>query len=163
MEILLPVLCAFVSCACFSVIYNIRGGGVLICAFGGALGWSVYLLTAPLFHDDIAQTFVAALVISAYAEVMARIRKCPVTGYLLVAIFPLVPGGGIYYTMEYAINGETNAFLASFLHTLGVAGAIAVGVLLVSSAVRMGTIFRHQAFIRGPHKAGTALRGEEEQ
>lgn len=140
MELLLPVLCAFVACACFSVIYNIHGFGILICAFGGALGWLTYLLTAPLFRDDIAQTFVAALVISAFAEIMARVRKCPVTGYLLVAIFPLVPGGGIYYTMEHAINGETEAFLASFLHTLGLAGAIAVGVLLVSTAVRMWNV-----------------------
>lgn len=146
MEILLPVFCSFIACFCFSVIYNIRGGGILICAFGGALGWSVYLLVSPVLQDDIAQTFVAALVISVYAEIMARIRKCPVTGYLLVAIFPLVPGGGIYYTMEHAINGETEAFLASFLHTLGLAGAIAVGVLLISSAVRMWTIFHHQAF-----------------
>ncbi len=140
MEIFLPVFFAFASCACFSVIYNIHGGGILICAFGGALGWLFYLLSAPLVGDDIVQTFVAALAISAYAEVMARIRKCPVTGYLLVAIFPLVPGGGIYYTMEHAINGEIDAFLASFLHTLGLAGAIAVGVLLVSTAVRMWNI-----------------------
>ena len=72
---------------------------------------------------------------------MARIRKCPVTGYLLVAIFPLVPGGGIYYTMEHAINGETEVFLSSFLHTLGIAGALAVGVLMVSSSVRMWTSY----------------------
>lgn len=141
MDILFPVLCAFLACTCFSVIYNIHGEGILICAFGGALGWWVYLFTAPLFGDDIVQTFVSALVISAFAEIMSRIRKCPVTGYLLVAIFPLVPGGGIYYTMEHAINGEVDAFLASFLHTLGLAGAIAVGVLLVSTAVRMWTIF----------------------
>ena len=144
MELLFPVLCAFVACACFAVIYNIHGGGILICAFAGALGWLVYLLTAPLLRDDIAQTFAAALVISAFAEIMARIRKCPVTGYLLVAIFPLVPGGGIYYTMEHAINGQIDAFLTSFLHTLGLAGAIAVGVLLVSTAVRMWSIFRRK-------------------
>ena len=108
------------------------------------MGWLVYLLTAPLLRDDIAQTFAAALVISAFAEIMARIRKCPVTGYLLVAIFPLVPGGGIYYTMEHAINGQIDAFLTSFLHTLGLAGAIAVGVLLVSTAVRMWSIFRRK-------------------
>ncbi|MCI8651327.1 MAG: threonine/serine exporter [Oscillospiraceae bacterium] len=139
---LLPVLYAFVSCGGFAIIYNIHGPGILICSFGGALGWLTYLLSAPLLHSDIAQIFVAALVISAYAEIMARIRKCPVTGYLLVAIFPLVPGGGIYYTMEYALNGEIDQFLASFLHTLGLAGAIAVGVLLVSSAVRMWGAFR---------------------
>ena len=75
---------------------------------------------------------------------MARVRKCPVTGYLLVAFFPLVPGGGIYYTMEHAINGEISLFLSSFLQTLGIAGALAVGVLLVSSAVRMWGNYHHR-------------------
>lgn len=143
-DVILPVFFAFVASGAFSVIYNIRGLGVLICAFGGGLAWFSYLLFAPLLQNEITQTFVAALVISVYAEVMARVRKCPVTGYLLVAIFPLVPGGGIYYTMEYAMRGEVDQFLLSFLHTLGLAGAIAVGVLLVSSAVRMWTAFRHQ-------------------
>ena len=139
---LLPVLFAFASSAAFAVIYNVRGQGILVCATGGALGWLVYLLSAPLLQSDIAQMFAAAVAISVYAEVMARIRKFPVTGYQMVAILPLVPGGGIYYTMEHAINGEIDAFLASFLHTLGLAGAIAVGVLLVSSAVRMWGAFR---------------------
>lgn len=138
---LLPVLFAFVSSGAFAVIYNIHGPGILICAFGGGLGWFAYLLSAPLLQSDIAQIFVASVVISVYSEIMARIRKCPVTGYLLVAIFPLVPGGGIYYTMEHAINGEIDAFLSSFLHTMGLAGAIAVGVLLVSSTVRMWASF----------------------
>lgn len=144
MERFLPVLYAFLACVFFSVLYNIRGGGILICAFGGALGWLCYLLSAPVLQSDIAQTFLAAVVISVYAEVMARVRKCPVTAYLLLAIFPLVPGGGIYYTMEHALTGEIDAFLASFLHTLGLAGAIAVGVLLVSSAVRMWNVSLHR-------------------
>ncbi len=140
----LPVLWAFIGSGGFAVIYNIHGWGILICALGGALGWLANLLSAPLLQNDIAQFFLAALVISAFSEIMARIRKCPVTGYLLVAIFPLVPGSGIYYTMEYAMQGEVDAFLSSFLHTLGLAGAIAVGVLLTSSAVRMWSTFRRQ-------------------
>ena len=145
---LAPVLFAFLACGGLAVIYNIHGPGILICAFGGALGWLSYLLSAPILQSDISQTLVAAIVISAYSECMARVRKCPVTGYLLVAIFPLVPGGGIYYTMEHAINGENALFLSSFLHTMGVAGALAVGVLLVSSAVRMWGIFRHRTLLQ---------------
>ena len=140
-EYVLPVLFAFVGSGCFAIVFNIYGSGIFICAFGGALSWLTYLLSAPLLHSDIAQTFLAAIVISVYAERMARIRKCPVTGYLLVAIFPLVPGGGIYFTMEHAINGEIDAFLDSFLHTLGLAGVLAVGVLLVSSFVRMWSTY----------------------
>lgn len=133
----LPCLWAFLACIGFSVLFNIHGAGMFICAGGGALGWLCYLLTAPLVHSDIIQYFFAALVISAWSELMARLRKCPVTSYLLVALFPLVPGGGIYYTMEYAMSGETSLFLSTLLHTLGLVGALATGVLLVSSLMRL--------------------------
>lgn len=146
---LLPVLYAFLACASFSILYNIHGFGVVICACGGALGWLTYLLSAPWLQSEISQSLVAAIVISCYAEAMARVRKCPVTGYLLMAIFPMVPGGGIYYTMEHAINGEIDLFLSSFLHTMGIAGALAVGVLLVSSAVRMWGMFRYRFLHKG--------------
>lgn len=134
---LLPLLYAFGASAGFAIVYNIHGVGILICALGGSLGWLAYLLSAPILQSDISQMFVAAIVISIYSEVMARVRKCPATGYLLVAFFPLVPGGSIYYTMKHAIQGEIDLFLAQLLHTLGLAGAIAVGVMLVSSTVRM--------------------------
>lgn len=140
-EYLLPVLFACCASFGFAIIYNIHGFGILICSLGGGLGWLVYLLAAPL-GDDITQTLLAAIAIALYSECMARIRRCPVTGYLLVGIFPLVPGGGVYYTMEYALNGETQLFLDTFLHTLGLAGALAVGVLLVSSFVRMWNTLR---------------------
>ena len=142
---LLPVLFAFLGSGGFFALYNIHTlPGTLICAFGGALGWLVYLLTAPLLHSDIAQTLAAAIAISAYAEIMARLRKCPVTSYQMLALFPLVPGAGIYYTMEHAVNGDVAAFTSSLLHVLGVAGALAVGVLIVSSAVRMYATFHHK-------------------
>ena len=35
------------------------------------------------------------------------------------------------------MSGETSLFLSSLLHTLGLAGALAVGVLLVSSLMRL--------------------------
>lgn len=142
-ELILPCVCAFVACLGFSVLFNIRGGGILICAFGGMLGWLCYLLAAPL-GSDIVQCFIAAVVISAYSELMARIRRCPVTAYLLVALFPLVPGGGIYYSMEHAMNGETSLFMNTLLHTLGLAGALAVGVLTVASLVRLWTDFKRR-------------------
>ena len=149
---LLPCVYAFLACIGFSMLFNIHGAGMLICAGGGALGWLCYLLTGPLVGNDIIQSFFAALVISAWSEVMARLRKCPVTSYLLVALFPLVPGGGIYYTMEHALNGDTELFLDTLMHTLGLAGALAVGVLaflmvasyfmLVASVVRLFTTYQ---------------------
>lgn len=140
----LPCFYAFLACIGFSMLFNIHGVGMLICAGGGFLGWLVYLLTAPMVHSEIIQSLFAAVAISAWSEIMARLRKCPVTSYLLVALFPLVPGGGIYYTMEHAMSGDSALFLDSLLHTLGLAGALAVGVLLVSSLARVVTNYQNR-------------------
>ena len=141
---LLPCVYAFLACIGFSMLFNIHGAGMLICAGGGALGWLCYLLTGPLVGNDIIQSFFAALVISAWSEVMARLRKCPVTSYLLVALFPLVPGGGIYYTMEALINGDLSLFVRYGMETAASAGAIAVGCSLVSSVARIAVVLRRR-------------------
>ena len=137
----LPVLYAFVGCCAWAVTFNTHGWEIPLSALGGALGWLVYLLSAPLVGSGILQAFVAAVALSLYCEVMARVRKCPTTSYLLISIFPRGPGAGIYYTMEYAIRGEMEAFWAKGGETLGYAGALALGILLVSSFTRMWTAF----------------------
>ena len=109
---LLPCVYAFLACIGFSMLFNIHGAGMLVCADGGALGWLCYLLTGPLVGNDIIQSFFAALVISAWSEVMAR------------------------------LNGDTELFLDTLMHTLGLAGALAVGVLLVASVVRLFTTYQ---------------------
>lgn len=104
-----------------------------------------HLIAGPLTgYHDLMQYFWAAVFLSAYSEGMARVRKCPVTGYMLVAFLPLVPGAGIYNMMEYALNGDTERFLSTGMHTLSIAGALAVGVLVVSSLMRMYTALRRR-------------------
>lgn len=69
----LPCLYAFLACIGFCFLFNIHGIGMFICAGGAGLGWLCYLLTAPLVGSDIIQAFLAALVISAWSEIMARL------------------------------------------------------------------------------------------
>ena len=145
---LLSCVWAFLACAGFSVTLNVRTG-MLICCAGGALGRLVYLLAGLAGCGNLFCCFWAAVSISVYAEIMARVRKCPVTGYLLISFLPLVPGAGIYYTMEYALQGDTAQFLQSGLQTLGTAVCLALGVLVVSSAVRMAGTFRRGRRQRG--------------
>ena len=128
----LPCLCAFLSCVGFTMMFNIHGIGKLISGVGGALSWLVYLLAGK----TIFAAFLAAVVIGLFAEVMSRVRLCPVTGYVLVALLPLVPGGGIYRAMRYCVTGETEQFLSTLLHTFGIAAALAVGAMLASSLFR---------------------------
>lgn len=134
---LLPCLWAFLACVGFGLVFNIQGFGILICGLGAAIGWLVYLLSMASTNSDIFSAFLAAMAISAYSELMARVRRCPVTGYLQVALLPLVPGAGIYHAMQYCVAGETQLFLSTLLHTLGFAAALSVGAMLVSSVLRL--------------------------
>jgi len=132
----LPCLWAFWACVGFGLVFNIQGRGILICGLGAALGWLAYLLAMRFGIGDILSAFLAAMVIGAYSEIMARIRCCPVTGYLQVALLPLVPGKGIYQAMQHCVAGETQLFITSLLHTIGFAAALSVGAMLITSILR---------------------------
>ena len=71
-------------------------------------------------------------------------RKYPAISYLVVCIFPLIPGAGVYYTMNYAVRGMNMEFAVQGLHTAAIAGTIAVGILLASTVVRMYLTWRSQ-------------------
>lgn len=126
-----------IGCIGFSIIFNIHGPGMLLCALGGLLTWAVYRLTMGLGGTDLTAYFFSCAFASLYAEVLARVRKYPAIGYLLVSIFPLIPGAGVYYTMNYAVRGEMDLFAAKGMHTISVAGIMAVAVLLISTLFRM--------------------------
>ena len=68
---------------------------------------------------------------------MARIRKYPAISYLVVSIFPLLPGAGIYYTVSFALKNQMELSLDKGLQTVSIAGVMAVGILLVSTVVRL--------------------------
>ncbi len=137
------ITCA-IGCLGFAILFNIHGKGGLLCVLGGVLAWLVYILTLYRTGDDILGYFLSALFSAAYSEIMARIRKYPAISYLVVSIFPLIPGAGVYYTMNFAVRGRMDAFASQGAHTAAIAGVIAVGILLVSTTMRMWTTWKLQ-------------------
>jgi uncharacterized membrane protein YjjB (DUF3815 family) len=140
----------FIGCIGFAIIFNIHGPGMILCALGGILAWAVYRISLYLGTTDIAAYFFSCAVAAIYSEVMARIRKYPAIGYLLVSIFPLLPGAGVYYTMHYAVKGEMSRFAEQGMHTISIAGIMAVAILLVSTIVRMWTDYKNKRQKRTP-------------
>lgn len=132
----------FVACTGFMILFNVHGWGSLLCAFGGVLTWTSYLLLRQLGFDIYGMNFFAAVVAAIYSETMARSRKYPVTSYLVISSIPLLPGAGIYYTMSIGLGGDVQAALHKGLETAGVAGSIAVAILLVSTVFRLITSLR---------------------
>lgn len=145
-EYAFPMMCVgtFVACQGFGILFNIHGPGSMLCSLGGVLCWAVYDITMQLGCSEILAYFWGAVFASAYAEVMARIRKYPAISYLVVAIFPLIPGAGVYYAMNYAVQGNMDLFASQGMYTAAIAGVMAVGILLVSTTVRLHTNWKMQ-------------------
>ena len=128
---------AFLGCLGFAILFNLHGPGAILCTLGGMFSWVVYLLVLRGGGSDILAYFWSALFASVYSEAMARIRKYPAISYLVVAIFPMIPGAGAYYTMNYAVRGDMAGFASQGMHTAAIAGILAVAILLGSTMFRM--------------------------
>ena len=81
--------------------------------------------------------FAGAFVVALLSEVFAVIFKNPATVYLLPGLFPLVPGGGMFQTMEAAVSGNMENALSIGFSTLTAAGAIAIGIAVASSMAKI--------------------------
>ena len=136
----IQLLACLVGCIGFSILFNIHGPGMLLCALGGVLAWAAYMIAVSLGSSDLSGYLWATIIASLYSEVMARVRKYPAISYLVVSIFPLIPGASVYYTMTHAVKGDMASFANMGMRTIGIAGAIAVGILLVSTAFRIWTV-----------------------
>ena len=140
--ILASLIPCFIGCLGFCILFNIHGRGMYLCVLGGVLTWVVYCLTVHMGCSDLTGYFWGTLVSAAYSETMARIRKCPAIGYLVVGIFPLIPGAGVYYTMRYAVLGNMDMFASQGMHTAAIAGVMAGAILLVSTSMRIWTLWQ---------------------
>ena len=121
----------------FGLFFNLHGKGIPFALLGSVISWLVCSACMKLGFNEPVCYLIAAAASSLYAEVMARLRKFPATGYLLCALVPLIPGAGIYYTMDHLRRGMMTEAYAKGMATASIAGAVAIGVLLVSTGFRM--------------------------
>lgn len=135
--ILYQTVLSFFSSLCFAILFEVRGRNLLYAAIAGSVCWLVYALTRTVLTNDIPAYFLAAVATTAYSEFFARILRAPAIVYLAVGVIPLVPGGGIYRTMLLCIRGTPNQALAACINTIGIAGSMAMGIVIVSSVVRL--------------------------
>ena len=139
---ILEVLSAFIASFAFGILFNTRGKKLIFAAICGALGWFVYKFSLLLGYTDITSLFLASISLSIYSEIFARVLKTPVTTFVIAALIPLVPGGGMYYTMVEAISGNIMKSLETGIKTMASAGALALGIVLVSTITKTITIIR---------------------
>lgn len=132
----------------FGLMFNMHGKGIPFALLGSVISWPVCVLCMRIGLAEPIAYLMGAVVSAFYAEIMARIRKCPATSYLMCALVPLIPGSGIYYTMDFIRRGMLPEAYDKGMLTAAIAGSMAVGVLLVSTGFRMWTVFKKNRHAR---------------
>lgn len=134
--ILIETIAAFIGTLGFGIVFNIKGKNLFFASFGGGLSWLIYKLVLTYNISDIGALFISSIIFSIYSEICARILKTPVTTLIICALIPLVPGGGMYYTMYSTVEGNALKTWTMALNTLSAAGALALGILFISTITR---------------------------
>lgn len=134
---ILETIVSFIATFGFGIIFNIKGKKLFFASVGGGLSWFIYSICLQLGLTEISSLFLSSVVFSTYSEIFARILKTPVTTLVVCALIPLVPGGGMYYTMFEAVTGNINKALELGLNTLASAGTLALGVIFVSTLTKL--------------------------
>lgn len=83
-----------------------------------------------------SSTALGAFVTGVLGEVFARKFRMPASVFIIPGIISLCPGSGIYYTLQYFVNGQNDMGILKLLETAAIAGAISFGILLASASSR---------------------------
>ncbi|MBO7492807.1 MAG: threonine/serine exporter family protein [Bacteroidales bacterium] len=127
------LLAAYVGTVAFAVLFGVPRKYYLDSGLCGMLGWLLYLILANHTGLSIANVvFFATVLVTFTAMVLAIVRKCPITVYLICGIFPLVPGAGIFWTTYNVVSEQLGAALHTGITALKVTVAIAFGIILVA-------------------------------
>lgn len=136
MTYIIQILTAGIASLGFAVLYNVRGKRLAVPLIGGILGWTLYLMLMFL-NNEILQSLIVSMFLSAYTEIAARLIKTPTTTFLLANMIILIPGGKLYYTISSAIKGDWLNFALYGKETIFMAIAISAGIMVVSSVTKI--------------------------
>lgn len=116
----------------YALIYNVKKDKLVAATIGGTFTITAYVIANGIIKDILLSTAIASAVITVYSEILARKLKAPATVFLLPGIIPLVPGGGLFYTMTGLLTGNKEEFHSYGTSTLQTAAGIAIGVIIAS-------------------------------
>lgn len=132
-EIPFQILASFVGTIGFAVLFGVPSRCYIQTGICGALGWMMYLaLMAWTSLGIAASTFFATMLVVLLSQSFARIFKTPTTVFLVPGIFPMVPGGMLFWTAYYISSDQMGLAFSSGFMAVKITIAIVLGIVVVS-------------------------------
>ena len=143
--IVIQLLSAFFGTMAFAVLFGVPRKFYVGTAVCGVSGWLFYLLlTRYACLAPVWAVFISTAVVALVSLILAILRKCPVTVFLVCGIFPLVPGAGIFWTSYNIVSDQFNAAMQTGSSAIKITVAIVFGILAITELNgknRIGRLF----------------------
>lgn len=136
MTAFLQIVAAFIMVLSFGAMFQAPKKALFLLGLTGMISWSGFLIAQALTQNTVISTFFASLLVGISGELFARLRKQPVTVFVIAGIIPLVPGIAAYNTMLYMVKGQYIDGMKAGIDTLMMAGAIAIAIAIVGAGAR---------------------------
>ncbi len=140
---IIQVFGAFGAVVTLAIMFSVPKKYLLYSGAAGSAGWLVYLLCMKVADNVTASMFFATVFVALCSHIFARIKKAPVTLFLIAGILPLVPGVGMYRIVYYLLLSDTAQAGFYFFFTLKVAGVISLAIFLVDTCFKLKKIPYH--------------------
>ena len=127
-RLLFDLIVAGIATAGFGLLFRTEGKSLLPCAVIGGVGYIVYDWMAMELGSAPVAAFISCLLVGLVAEAAARILKGPTIVFATMGIIPMVPGYGMYRTMEAVVQADYERAISVGIKTIMVAGAIALSL-----------------------------------
>ncbi len=137
LDFFIPVISSLIGTFGFGVLFNARGKKLALISLGGGLCCVFYLAFIWLSVNDVLSCLLSSLLVSIYAEILARRLKTPVSVFSIPCLIPLIPGGALYYSIKFALSSDLLSFVSRATHTLSIAAALSLGVIIVNTVTRI--------------------------
>ena len=130
------VFALFATCG-FCIIFRVPLKHIPACIIVGALGWSSYQVSMYYDASPILSCFIASCAVGLLSDICSRLFKEASTIFIIPGILCLVPGSGMYHTMAEMLKHNVSQSASMGAQTLMMAGAIAAGLLIIGSVIRV--------------------------
>lgn len=132
-EIVIQIAMGALGSVGFGFIFHLRHKLFPYVILGGVISWGGYLFFSRFIPGVLVPSILASACCSLYCEIVARVIRTPATALFLPSIIPLVPGGGLYYTMAALVQNDGEGFRTYGKSTLLFALGIALGSAVISA------------------------------
>lgn len=133
----LELIACTVGCTGFALWFRVRARHVAWCALGALLTWAAYLVCFRVYPSSFCACVFGSVICGLYAQCMARLNKAPATVFQTVAVFPMIPGAALYYTMYGIVMADLRFAWDRGLDLVLSCFGIVLGFMLVEVLTRI--------------------------